>query len=162
MKNIVATLISQVVVGILDLPTPMHFITTYFPTFVQAGKPTFTLFELQRTSPVMVGILVPLVLIISFIHPATRHGVRPNVEEREGPTQTPPEQGTPSPSQRAFSHYPHPFVLVDNPARVRVVANDEIGTLGDSANTMIEGFLNGRSSVRHSENTLPLKSATKS
>jgi adenylate cyclase len=67
LKNIAATLISQIVVGILDLSTPMHFITTHFPTFVQAGKPTFTLFGLQRSSPVMVGILVPLVLIVSFI-----------------------------------------------------------------------------------------------
>jgi hypothetical protein len=66
-KNIVATLISQVVVGILDLSTPMHFITTHFPAFVQAGKPTFTLFGLQRSSPFMVGILVPLVLIMFFI-----------------------------------------------------------------------------------------------
>lgn len=66
-KNIVATLVSQVVVGILDLSTPMHFITTHFPAFVRAGKPTFTLFGLQRSSPFMVGILVPLVLIIFLI-----------------------------------------------------------------------------------------------
>jgi adenylate cyclase len=67
LKNIVATLISQIVVGIIDLSTPMHFITTHFPVFMQAGKPSFTLFGLQRSSPVMVGILVPLVVIISFI-----------------------------------------------------------------------------------------------
>jgi adenylate cyclase len=66
-KNIVATLISQAVVGVLDLSTPMHFITTHFPALAQAGKPTFTLFGLQRSSPVMVGIIVPLVLIIFLI-----------------------------------------------------------------------------------------------
>jgi adenylate cyclase len=66
-KNIVATLISQVVVGVLDLSTPMHFITTHFPVIGQAGKPAFTLFGLERSSPVMGGVLVPLVLIIFLI-----------------------------------------------------------------------------------------------
>jgi adenylate cyclase len=66
-KNIVATLISQIVVGVLDLSTPMNFITTHFSGFAQGGRPVFTLFGLQRSSPVMVGVLVPLVIIISLI-----------------------------------------------------------------------------------------------
>jgi adenylate cyclase len=63
----VATLISQIVVGVLDLSTPMNFITTHFSGLAQGGRPAFTLFGLQRSSPVMVGVLVPLVIIISFI-----------------------------------------------------------------------------------------------
>jgi adenylate cyclase len=66
-KNIIATLVSQVVVGVLDLSTPMNFITTHFSALVQGGRPVFTLFGLQRSSPVMVGVLVPLVVIISII-----------------------------------------------------------------------------------------------
>jgi adenylate cyclase len=67
LKNIIATLGSQIAVGVLDLSTPMHFITTHFPTLARGGKPVFTLFGLQRSSPVMVGVLAPLVVIIFII-----------------------------------------------------------------------------------------------
>ncbi len=66
-KNIFATLISQAVVGILDLSTPMNYITTHFPTLVQGGKPVFTLFGLERSSPVMMAVLAPLIAIIFII-----------------------------------------------------------------------------------------------
>jgi adenylate cyclase len=66
-KNIIATLVSQIVVGVLDLSTPMNFITTNFSTLVQSGRPVFTLFGLQRSSPVMVIVLVPLVAILFII-----------------------------------------------------------------------------------------------
>ena len=66
-KNIIATLVSQVVVGVLDLSTPINYITTHFPGLIQGSRPVFTLFGLQRSSPVMVGILVPLVIIMSLI-----------------------------------------------------------------------------------------------
>ncbi len=66
-KNIVATLVSQIVVGVLDISTPMHFITTHFSGLAHPGKPVFTLFGLERSSPVMLGVLVPLVLIMSRI-----------------------------------------------------------------------------------------------
>ncbi len=67
LKNIIATLVSQIVVGVLDLSTPMNFITTHFLTLAQGGRPVFTLFGLQRSSPVMVIVLAPLVVIISII-----------------------------------------------------------------------------------------------
>ncbi len=66
-KNIIATLVSQIVVAVLDLSTPIHFITTHFSGINQGGRPVFTLFGLQRSSPVMVGVLVPLVIIIFLI-----------------------------------------------------------------------------------------------
>jgi adenylate cyclase len=66
-KNIAATLVSQIVVSLLDLSTPMNFITTHFSTLVQDGRPVFTLYGLERSSPVMVGVLAPLVVIISII-----------------------------------------------------------------------------------------------
>jgi adenylate cyclase len=66
-KNIIATLVSQAVVGVLDLSTPMNFITTHFLTLAQGGRPVFTLFGLQRSSPVMVIVLAPLVAVLFII-----------------------------------------------------------------------------------------------
>jgi adenylate cyclase len=66
-KNIRATIISLIVVGTLDLNTPMHFISTHFPIVTTTGKQTFPLFGLQRSSLMMAGIVAPLVLIIFLI-----------------------------------------------------------------------------------------------
>ncbi|MBI4768389.1 MAG: adenylate/guanylate cyclase domain-containing protein [Deltaproteobacteria bacterium] len=66
-KNIIATLVSQIVVSVLDLSTPMNFITTHFSSLVQDGRPVFTLYGLQRSSPMMMIVLAPLVIIIYIL-----------------------------------------------------------------------------------------------